>query len=313
MNKISFAAALFLFLQVSPSAAAVKIGRMAMVMCHAPSLLLDSQGLLSKAGLKDFELKFFTQGGLSSKALAAKETDVAFFGAIIPAIANGLEARIVAINSMGGTQVVCHKDSKVESIGDLKGKTIGTVGPTAAPTSILTMALNHAGIAKSVDFRHFDRSKVVLAVIEKKEVECAAVLEPITSEMVSRGGRVAIDEKRLFNNGEYPFTFVVARRDFIESRRGEVRKILNAHAEALKLLNEKQDQVYPGLQKYFAENGMDVKGEEFKRAMATNIFKSSISRKVMNELIKVMADAEIIGKDKKFEDFVDCSFGMCVD
>ncbi len=291
----------------------IKIGRMALAMCHAPALLLDRSNLLKKAGLKNFELKYFTKGSLSAKALGAGETNMAFFGAIIPAIANGLPARIVAVNSMGGTQLVCNKDSKVKSLKDLAKTTVGTLGPTASPTSILTIALNKAGVLNQVKLRHINRRNIVTALIDKKIIDCTSSMEPLTSSMVQRGARIILNEKQIYNNGKYPFTFVVARQDYIKNHRDKVKQVLTAHIKAQTALNNDKKTTYPLLQKYFASNGISLSNKAFKKALDTNIFQAQISKKFMTRLINVMAESKIIPKGKNFSDFVDCSFGMCVD
>jgi NitT/TauT family transport system substrate-binding protein len=297
----------------SASASEIKIGRMALVLCHSPAVLLDREGFLEQAGITEYELKYFTKGSQSALALGAGETDVAFFGAIVPAIANGLDARIIAINSKGGVQLVC-MDPSIERLADLKGKRIGHIGPTSAPTTIFRAALKEAGFPQEeLQLQYINRQNIAVALTEQAIVDCAVTIEPLTSEAIKRGATMVLDEKQLYKNNDYPFTFVVVRRDYASENRASVEKLLKAHRLSQRFLVEKEASALEEIQAYFASNGLDVGLKELDKGMSTNIFDPTISRSVMEELVDVMVESDVLDERVSFEDLVDCSFGLCVD
>lgn len=291
----------------------VKIGRMALVLCHSPALLFDKKEFLEKNGVDNYELKFFTKGSQSALALGAGETDMAFFGAIIPAIANGLDAKIIATNSTGGVQLVC-QDPGIKSLKDLQGKSVGNIGPTSAPTSIFNLALEEAGIDRdTITHQSINRRNIVLALAEKKIIDCAVLVEPLTSEAVKRGASLALDEKQLYNNGDYPFTFVVAKDKYIKSNHDTIERVLKTHKDSQDFLTNNHDKSVKLLVQYFHENGVDSSHLEISRGLATNGFSQKISRSVMENLVRVLHKSGIIDKKIAFEDLVDCSFGLCTE
>lgn len=297
----------------SASANEISIGRMALVLCHSPAVLLDRQGFLEQAGITDYRLKYFTKGSQSALALGAGETDVAFFGAIVPAIANGLDARIIAINSKGGVQVVC-RDPSIENLADLRGRRVGHIGPTSAPTTIFRAALKEAGIEQdAVELQYINRQNIAVALTEQEIVDCAVTIEPLTSEAIKRGATLVLDENALYKNNDYPFTFVVSRRDYAEAHRQNVKKLLQAHQLSQRFLMEQEDKALEEIQAYFRSNGLEIDLAELDKGMSTNIFDSTISRTVMEELIEVMVESKVLDERIAFEDLVDCSFGFCVE
>jgi len=308
-----WAAVVMAALVSSVSANEVSIGRMALVLCHSPAVLLDRQGFLEQVGITDYRLKYFTKGSQSALALGAGETDVAFFGAIVPAIANGLDARIVAINSKGGVQLVC-RDPSVRKLADLRGKRIGHIGPTSAPTTIFRAALKEAGIPQdAVEFQYINRQNIAVALAEQHIVDCAVTIEPLTSEATRRGAIMVFDEKALYKDNDYPFTFVVARRDYAEANPQTVKKLLEAHQLSQEFLMNQEEKALEEIQAYFRSNGLDISLEELDKGMSTNIFDPRISRSVMEELVEVMVESEVLDEPIAFEELVDCSFGFCVE
>lgn len=291
----------------------IKIGRMALVLAHSPSIVMEKNGILEKNNIKDYEFKFFTKGDQATLALGANEIDAAFLGAVIPAITNGLDVKIVALNSTGGAQLVCMTPG-IKSLADLKGKKVGTLGATASPTTILTMALNDAGISSDdVKYVHLDRTAVVLALTAKKSIDCAALIYPQSSEAIKNGAYIALDEKQIYNNGNYPLTFLAVKNGYAKNNRKMVEKLVSTLIDTQNFINENNQEALKLIGEYFEENNINQSIDDLDFGMKTNIFSPYISKTVMEKMIKAMKDGGVIENDIKFEDLVDCSFGLCAD
>jgi len=291
----------------------IKIGRMALSYPHAPSILLDKKGFLEESNLNNYELKFFTSGSKASLALGVKEVDAAFLGAIIPAVANGLEAKIVAMNSNGGVQVACMTPG-ISSLEDLKGKKVGHIGLTASPTTIFNMAIKKMGIFKDdIELISIDRTNIILALTEKNAIDCAVFMEPLTSAAVKNGAYVAIDEKEVYNNGNYPLTFLAVNDNFVKENHETVEKLIKAHYASQSFIENNQEETLTVLGDYFKENETEISKEKLESGLSVNIFTQKISRSTLEEMMLVMKESGDIEEVIPFEDLVDCSFGLCIE
>jgi NitT/TauT family transport system substrate-binding protein len=290
----------------------IKIGRMALSYPHAPSILLDEKGFLKKNDLDNYELKFFTSGSKASLALGIKEIDAAFIGAIIPAVVNGLDAKIVAMNSTGGVQIACMTPG-INSIEDLKNKKIGHIGLTASPTTIFNMAIKKAGISNNeIDFININRTNIILALTEKKIIDCAVLMEPLTSAAVENGAYVAINEKEIYNNGNYPLTFLAVNNDFIKENHETVEKLIKAQRDSQDFINNNEEETLSVLGEYFKSNGAEISKNKLKSGLLVNVFTQKIDKSTIEEMMAVMKESGDIEKIIPFEDLVDCSFGLCL-
>lgn len=289
----------------------VRIGRMALSYPHVPAALFDEKPFLKESGIQNYEIKSFTRGSLASLALGANEIDAAFLGAIVPAVANGLPAKVVALNGMRGVQIACVTPG-IDSLEDLRGKKIGHIGPTASPTTIFRMALKAAGIPQdNVELVSINRQTVVLALTEKKIVDCVVMMQPLTGQAVKNGAYVAIDERAIYNDGNYPLTFLAVRTDFIENHRGTVENLLKAHAASQRFIRENREETLTLMARYFLGSGLEISREDLVTGLDANIFTQTVSRTIMEDMVAVMVESGIIDKAIPFDQLVDCSFGLC--
>lgn len=295
------------------AAVRVRIGRMALSYPHVPAALFGEMPFLEENGVTNYEIKPFTKGSKASLALGLGEIDVAFLGAIVPAVANGLPAKVVALNGIRGAQIACMTPG-IDSLEDLRGKKLGHIGPTASPTTIARMALKEAGIPQDdVEYVHINRTNIVLALTEKKVVDCAIMMEPLTGQAVKNGAYVAIDEREIYNDGNYPLTFFAVRTDFIENHRGIVENLLAAHAASQQFISENREETLALMNSYFESSGLEISREDLVTGLDANIFTQTVSRAVMEDMVAVMVESGIIDKPIPFDQLVDCSFGLCTE
>ncbi len=290
----------------------IRIGRMELVLAHTPSRVLSEKNFLEKNGIKNYEFKEFTQGSKAALALGANEIDVAFFGAAIPAIANGLPAEIIGLNGKGGVQLVC-QTPEIDSLPDLKNKKIGTIGPSSSPTTIFNLALEENNNISSEDmsFMHIDRTNIVMALTEKKEIDCAVLVYPLSSEAKKRGAYIALDQKEIYNNGNYPLTFLAARKDFMEKNPELTQKLVEAHKDTLNWITENEEESVEIMKNYFTENGVEASKKDLTFGMSTNIFTPTINKQTMQNLINSMHKSGVLDKQAPVDDITNCSFGLC--
>ena len=290
----------------------VKIGYIELTLAHTPIHILHNKGILTNHGV-DYELMAFPNGGAASTALGAGEIDVAFMGlAIIPPIVHGVDAKILATNGNGGTQLVCMTPG-IHSLEDLKGKKVGVHGVTSSDAIVLSLAMDEANLPVSeINIVEVKRPFQVLALTEKKSIDCLEATEPIASEVQKKGAYLAISYKDIYNIGDYPLTYLVATNNFIKNNPEVLKKIVSAHVEGTNVIKNDKESVYQIMADYFNNNGIQKTVDEIKVELSSNVFDAPVSQSVTENLVSVMQKSGLVDTNVPFNDLVDCSFGQCV-
>ena len=106
-----------------------------------------AQDQYAKNGI-NVQITQFNNGGDLMTAVAAGDIDVGYVG-ITPAmssISKGVPVKVVSGAQTEGSGLVVDKDSNINSIADLKGKTVATPGAATIQQMLLTDVLNQNGM-----------------------------------------------------------------------------------------------------------------------------------------------------------------------
>ena len=204
------------------------------------------------------EWKTFNAGLSAIEALFAGAIDMSYVGPN-PAIngyvrSNGEALRIVAGATGGGAALVVRNDSGINQPQDFHGKRI------ASPQLGNTQDVALRAWLKSNGLKTRDKGGDVevmsvanpdqLTLFVKKELDAAWAPEPWASRLVHEaGGRIFLDERTLWPNGQFITTQLVVSSKFLGAHPDVVKRWLQAHVEltdwingnvpeAKKLLNE---------------------------------------------------------------------------
>ena len=83
----------------------------------------------------------------------------------------------------------------------------------------------------------------ILTLFTKGEIEGAWVPEPWASRLIKEaGGRVLVDERDLWPNGEFVTTLMVVRTEFLNKYPEVVKSMVRAQVETTKWINEHPDE-----------------------------------------------------------------------
>jgi len=139
-------------------------------------------------GLK-VEVKIFTSGGDMNRALEAGTLDFGLFGVYNGLIdkENGLGSKIICMVARGGIGLIARADRNINSVADLKGKSIA-VPPPGGQVLILTTLLDRAGLkldkdVKAVPLGYADH----VAALQRGDVDAYIGTEPPASLSVVSG------------------------------------------------------------------------------------------------------------------------------
>lgn len=129
----------------------LKIGEVQGALCHAPLQVAMEKGYFDEEGIKWERVDF--GGSDIQAALGSGMIDCGFglVGKFIQPIENGLNMVITSGMHTGCTKILVRADSGIESIADLKGKTIGVSSLASSEAITAKRALNAAGVDISAD------------------------------------------------------------------------------------------------------------------------------------------------------------------
>lgn len=124
----------------------LKVGETQGALCHAPLQVAMEKGYLDEEGIKWERVDF--GGGDIQAALGAGSIDCGFglVGKFVQPIENGLNMVITSGMHTGCTKILVKADSGINSIADLKGKTIGVSSLAGSEAVTAKRALYAAGV-----------------------------------------------------------------------------------------------------------------------------------------------------------------------
>ncbi|MDR0233294.1 MAG: aliphatic sulfonate ABC transporter substrate-binding protein [Zoogloeaceae bacterium] len=225
---------------------------------HAQALVMKGEGILEKklGGIK-IEWRHFNAGPAEIDALFSGEIDIGYIGPV-PAISGYVKSggglRIIAAASNGGSALVVRKGSGINTVADLRGKTIAIpqFGNTQHLSLLSLLHVNNLSLLNILhvdNLRHLannDMVKVVQAsnadivkLMDKGRIDAALVPEPWGSIMeLEYGADVLLDYDKVDARGIPSTAVVIVARDFLDKHRGVVEKFMEAHREATLYINE---------------------------------------------------------------------------
>lgn len=292
----------------------IKVGFQALTLGHAPAQIMAQQKTLETLALEPKpEIKDLPGGVTIINALSSGDINIVYggWGFIIPII-KGLPAKIVAGIANGGNSLVCNSQD-IKSIADLKGKTVAVHGQMSTQATVLRLAVKEAGLDPKTDVNIVivDRPLQVIALTEKKSVDCIVVGEPVVSKAVDAGAYIAVDHNSLYKNNQFPETWVFARTDLIEENPKGVKAVLDQHINAVNMLNGKSEDAANILAEYYISQGLETKDETVAKQTRTYNYNYQIDKELIDDTIKFLYEQGLIEKTIPIDGLVDCSFGYC--
>jgi NitT/TauT family transport system substrate-binding protein len=215
---------------------------------HAQPMIGKANGWFEKVMGPNVKIEWrsFNAGPSAIEALFAGAIDMTYVGPN-PAIngyvrSNGEALRIIAGATSGGAALVVRNDSGINKQGDFHGKRI------ASPQMGNTQDVALRAWLKSQGLKTRDKGGDVevmpianpdqLTLFLKKEIDAAWAPEPWASRLVHEAnGRIFLDERSLWPNGQFLTTELVVSAQFLQSHPDLVKKWLWAHVELTDWIN----------------------------------------------------------------------------
>ncbi|GAA5415259.1 putative aliphatic sulfonates-binding protein [Paraliobacillus ryukyuensis] len=217
---------------------------------HVPAMVAKSEGIYKeKVGDNvTIEYKTFPDGASFMTALKTGEIEAGLVGPG-PAMNNyttGTDVKILAGGSTGGTVTVARKDSGIESIEDLKGKTFITprVGCTH-DVQFETFMKEHGITSERTggEMVHTTgKPAQYQAMFESGKVDVAVAPEPWGSVLqMETGAKVIVAPDEVSFGETLPASVLVTSGDMIKNDKELIQQIVEAHKEAITFINENEE------------------------------------------------------------------------
>lgn len=236
--------------QASPGAAAVSREAPATIrlgyfpnLTHAQAIIGLERGLFAAQLRSDIKLepKPFNAGPSVIEAMFANELDVSYIGPN-PAIngytrSDGKVLRIIAGAVSGGALFVVRDDSGISKPGDLANKRIaspqlGNTQDVALRAYLQANGLNAKERGGNVEVLPTENPNILM-LFQKGDIQGAWVPEPWATRLIKQAnGRVFLDERSLWPNGDFVTTHLIVRTEFLEKYPETVKAVLQAHLDA---------------------------------------------------------------------------------
>ena len=185
------------------------------------------------------ELTQFNNGGDLMTAMASGDIDIGYAGItpVMSSISQGVPVKVVSGAQIEGSALVAGKNSGINSVADLKGKTVATPGEATIQNMLLTSALTQAGVKTSdVEFTTMKAAQMTDA-LKAGQVDAMIIWEPYASIAEKNGDGKLIETSAEIIPG-HPCCCVAAREDFIKNHADTLKKVLAIHENATKFTNE---------------------------------------------------------------------------
>ncbi|MEV4290251.1 ABC transporter substrate-binding protein [Nonomuraea bangladeshensis] len=211
---------------------------------HATALVGVEKGLYAKDLGVPVKTSTFNAGPAAIEALFSGAIDATYIGPN-PAInawqkSKGQAIKIIAGAASGGVFLVVKPG--IDSVEDLKGKKIATPQLGNTQDVALRYWLTSKGIktdTKGGGEVHIvpQENSQTLQTFATGDIDGAWVPEPFASRLVlESGGKILLDERDLWPNKEFVITHLIVRQEWAKQHPDLVKKLLQAHVEANKLI-----------------------------------------------------------------------------
>jgi NitT/TauT family transport system substrate-binding protein len=220
---------------------------------HAQAVIGLENGDFQRAMGDDVEVRtqIFNAGPSAIEALFANQIDVTYIGSN-PAIngyvvSKGEGLRIISGAASGGAVFVVRNDAGINSVDDLANKKfaspqLGNTQDVALRKYLLDNAYETKEKGGNVEVLPVQNADILTLMI-KKDIQGAWVPEPWGARLVKEAnGRIFLDERELWPNGEFVTAHIVARTDYLEKNPRIISKLLEAHIDETKWINENPDE-----------------------------------------------------------------------
>ncbi|MDQ0224104.1 aliphatic sulfonate ABC transporter substrate-binding protein [Metabacillus niabensis] len=284
---------------------------------HVPAMIAKEKKYFEEALGEDVKVtyKTFPDGAAFMTALKTGDITAGLVGPgpVMNNYANGADVKIVAGASSGGTVVVASKQSGIQSIDDLSGKTFITPGVGCTHDVQMETFLKDYGITSARiggTLKHVTGNPAQYsAMFESGKVDVAAVPEPWASQLVNDGAKVIVDTKDIAYGTTLPNTVLVTSGKLIKEDKELVQKIVSAHEKGVQFINDNPEEARDIAIKAIKE----ITDQELDPAIVDSAWKrvtytTEVNADVVQDFANSSFELKFLKEKPEFSELIDTQF-----
>lgn len=251
------------------------------VMDDAQTILAYKAEIYKKHGL-DVDMKLFSSGTDMIKAIVGGQLDAGVLGFTnaLSWISKGSDLKIVGGAQMGYHSMLVHGDSGIESLDQLKGKSIASQKQGSTADVVLNgVVLKEAGFKRQDAQMQYVSPAVAIQSLAAGKVDSAFVFEPYSSI-----AKLTYPVKEIYEIGEqwpFPCMVVIASGDIVNNNRDAVDRMLDAQKEAIDMLQNDPAKAASYITKEFIQED-ELKKLDGTTIPAEQVIQSAIESQTFN-------------------------------
>lgn len=273
---------------------------------HATAVAGIEKGTYAeKLGPDKLSLQTFNAGPAAVEALFANGLDATYIGAN-PAInaftkSNGQAIRVISGATSGGAFLVVKPT--IGQPADLKGKKIASPQLGGTQDVALRAWLGENGLKPDTSRGPSvvpQENAQTLESFKTGDIDGAWVPEPWATRLVQEGGgKVLVDERALWPDGQFVTTHLVVRTKFLKEHPATVKRLLEAQVAANDFVNGSKEEA----QRLTNQGIEKITGKKLSQSVITSSWENLkfTNDPVASSLTKSAQDAERVGLLKKVD------------
>lgn len=286
---------------------------------HAPAMVAKEKKLFEEQLGDDVEIEYVTFSGGSDfmTALAADEIQAGLVGPgpAMNSYISGVDVKLLAAASTGGTVIMSREDSGVEKPEDINDHTfisphVGCTHDVQFETYMkenLDMTSNRTGGS----MEHVTgKPAQYTTMFENGDVDVATAPEPWASVLEEeQNANVVIDTPDVAFGETLPAAIFVASDDFIDNSPDEAQALIDAHKEAIDYINDNPEEAID-----LTIEGIDeVTGEKLEQSILESAwertdFTADFEADVIQDFGDASHDLKFLKEQPDFSEFIDKEF-----
>lgn len=269
-----------------------------------PLFVAAEKRLYEAEGL-EVETIYVTAGAAREiQILIAGDLDFAVSGTITPIVAYLQGAPVVMVSGLIGESLFqMYVVPEINSLKDLKGKTIGGGRPGDIPHFAASAILRAAGLEKDVKQLFVAGAQLRLLGMEKRQFHAAILTPPFSFRAAEMGFKKIADARDYIQDDQ--FNGVVTSKALIEKEPNKVRKFLRALTKSMKFIVSNREESIRVLEKYTKQPRPTLeKTYDFIQPKITE----KINEKGIEAINKYLTGMGMVTTSRELREFVDLRF-----
>jgi NitT/TauT family transport system substrate-binding protein len=221
-----------------------------------PCWVALEKGFYEKEGVKTEVAGIFKAGPELMSAFTAGALDIGYVG-VAPAttaVANKT-AKVVLLAQVNteGSSIVVKKDSKIQTVTDLIGKTVAVPGHATVQDTLFRKALAKSAVPSDQVKIMVLKPPEMIEALRTEQIDAFVAWEPYPAKAATMGvGRSIATSHDIWK--DHPCCVLAAGEKFLDKHPEEARAIVRAHVKAIEFIRQNQEEAVKVGVKY---TGMD--------------------------------------------------------